>query len=138
MHVVPEPVLWVLGVAVGCVLLWQASRWIRSHTPVHKDPKRLFTHAERMRAFQRAGNRCEHKPLLWFRCSRAPTAGDHIYPHSRGGATVMSNCQALCRQHNSRKSDRPPSALYLARLERRRRSYFPPEEPVRVVWRVRQ
>jgi 5-methylcytosine-specific restriction endonuclease McrA len=134
---IPEPEGLIGGAAATAAVLSFLSRWLRGLAPVRKDPKRLFTATERMRCFQRAGNRCEHKALLLPRCSRAPEAGDHVYPHSRGGATVMSNCQALCRAHNSRKSGRVPSALYLARLERRRRSYFPPGEPVKVVWRFR-
>ena len=33
-------------------------------------------------------------------------AGDHIIPWSRGGATTADNCQMLCRDCNSRKSNR--------------------------------
>jgi len=31
--------------------------------------------------------------------------GDHIVPWSRGGKTVLENCQMLCRHHNRIKSD---------------------------------
>lgn len=134
---IPEPEGVIGGIAVALAALAGISRWLRGLAPVRKDQKRLFTNAERTRGFQRAGNRCEHKPLFLPRCSRAPEAGDHVYPHARGGSTVMSNFQALCRVHNLRKSDKIPSALYLARLERRRRRYFPPGEPVKVVWRFR-
>src|SRR5699024_11267651 len=49
-----------------------------------RDPRRTFTAAERREAFERAGFRCEHKPLLWHRCTNTPTQGDHIYPWSKG------------------------------------------------------
>lgn len=101
-----------------------------------RDPKRMFTAAERAQAFTRAGLRCEHKPLLWFRCTNTPTQGDHIYPWSRGGRTAMSNQQALCAFHNNRKSGAVPSRAYIIRLQRRRRRYFPPEENLRVEWRL--
>ena len=101
-----------------------------------RDPKRTFTAAERTQAFTRAGLRCEHKPLLWIRCTSTPTQGDHIYPWSRGGRTAMSNQQALCAFHNNRKSGTVPSRAYIIRLQRRRRRYFPPEESCRVEWRL--
>lgn len=134
---VPVWVAWVVLIGMGVVFVVRVASAARNGRLPARDPKRAFTDAERMRAFRRAGNRCEHKPLLWFRCSAAPTTGDHIYPHSKGGATVLSNCQALCFRHNSRKSDRVPSRWEIARLERRRRSYFPVGEPVRVGWRKR-
>jgi hypothetical protein len=50
---------------------------------------------------------------------------DHIYPWSRGGATVVSNGQALCRAHNRRKSNLRPPWWYVLALERRRAAYVP-------------
>lgn len=32
--------------------------------------------------------------------------GDHIVPWSLGGSTTASNCQMLCKEHNSKKSDK--------------------------------
>ncbi len=31
---------------------------------------------------------------------------DHVSPWSRGGATVASNCQMLCKRHNRAKGNR--------------------------------
>ncbi|APX31812.1 hypothetical protein BH708_02755 [Brachybacterium sp. P6-10-X1] len=100
-----------------------------------RDPRRTFTAAERREAFERAGLRCEHKPLLWHRCTNTPTQGDHIYPWSRGGRTAMSNQQALCPFHNSRKSGSVPTRMYILRLQLRRRRYFPGDVSPRVEWR---
>lgn len=100
-----------------------------------RDPRRGFTVAERRAAFERAGHRCEHKSILWHRCTNTPTQGDHIFPWSRGGRTAMSNQQALCPFHNSRKSGSVPTRMYILRLEWRRRSYFPDGAPSRVQWR---
>ena len=101
-----------------------------------RDPQRLFTAAERREAFERAGLRCEHKPLLWHRCTNTPTQGDHIYPWSKGGRTAMSNQQALCPFHNARKSGSVPSRMYMLRLQWRRRRYFPDGTSPRIEWRT--
>lgn len=101
-----------------------------------RDPRRGFTVAERRAAFERAGHRCEHKPLLWHRCTNTPTQGDHIFPWSRGGRTTMSNQQALCPFHNSRKSGTVPTRLYILRLQWRRCRYFPAGTSARVRWRA--
>ncbi|MGP9736513.1 HNH endonuclease [Brachybacterium sp. AOP42-C2-15] len=100
-----------------------------------RDPRRGFTVAERRAAFERAGLRCEHKSILWHRCTNTPTQGDHIYPWSRGGRTAMSNQQALCPFHNSRKSGSVPTRMYILRLQWRRRRYFPEDVSPRVQWR---
>ena len=100
-----------------------------------RDPQRAFTATERREAFERAGLRCEHKPLLWHRCTNTPTQGDHIYPWSKGGRTAMSNQQALCPFHNARKSGTVPTRMYIFRLQWRRRQYFPDGVETRVEWR---
>lgn len=100
-----------------------------------RDPRRGFSAAERRAAFERAGLRCEHKSIFWHRCTNTPTQGDHIFPWSRGGQTAMSNQQALCPFHNSRKSGSVPTRLYILRLQRRRRRYFPEDVSPRVQWR---
>src|SRR5699024_4403465 len=83
-----------------------------------------------------AGLRCERKPLLCHRGTNTPTQGDHIYPWSKGGRTVMSNQQALCPFHNARKSGSVPSRMYILRLQWRRRRYFPGDVPTRVEWQA--
>ena len=101
------------------------------------DPQRLFTVAQKTEAGRRCGNsRCEHKNPLWFRCNARGTHGDHIYPHSRGGATTLSNLQLLCPTHNLRKSASIPSVAYIWRLEQRRAKYYPDGVPGRVEWRI--
>ena len=100
-----------------------------------RDPRRGFTVAERRAAFERAGLRCEHKAILWHRCTNTPTQGDHVFPWSRGGRTAMSNQQALCPFHNARKSGAVPTRMYILRLQCRRRRYFPEAESARVRWR---
>lgn len=101
---------------------------------VQKDPQRAFSSEQRVRIHARAGHRCEHISALGFRCKAKGTQADHIYPHSRGGATSLANAQSLCGYHNLRKSAQIPSRFYMWRLERRRRHYFPDGERVDVYW----
>lgn len=96
------------------------------------DPKRIFSLSERTSGFLRAGNQCEHFNVFGRRCTNAPTHGDHHYPHSKGGATSMSNFVALCARHNLTKGSKIPSVVATRRLERRRRGYFPPGTPVEI------
>ncbi|TAK69122.1 MAG: HNH endonuclease [Actinomycetota bacterium] len=90
------------------------------------DPWRTFRFDARRVVLAHAGNRCE-APLLmaWGRCQSTAEEVDHIYPWSRGGDTVVSNGQALCRSHNRAKSNRTPAWWYVVSLERRRRRYYP-------------
>lgn len=98
-----------------------------------RDPWRLFKYEARRHVMERAGGRCEGSVvLLWGRCGRVAVEADHVYPWSRGGATVPSNGQALCRDCNRSKSNVRPAWWYIIGLERRRRSYFPQGRDVRV------
>lgn len=123
---------WVAVVLVVFLVVVRLVRSVRSLFPVQKDPLRMLGAAERQRCFSRAGNRCEHKRPLWFRCNGPGQHADHIYPWSRGGATSLANFQSLCQQHNLRKGSKTPGRAYVWRLERRRRHYFPPGESVKV------
>lgn len=88
-----------------------------------RDPVRIFTADQKRFLMAQAGARCEHRPLLWFRCFRnTRLQADHIMPWSRGGRTTIENGQMLCATHNRRKTNRIPSPLYRARI-RLRRSY---------------
>lgn len=123
----------LLVIAAVIVALWVAgsSRGDR----YARDPRRAFTPNQRLAASRRAGGRCEHS-ALGFRCRQNGSHADHVVPWSRGGATELSNCQWLCQGHNLRKSNTVPSFVYLGRLERRRRRYFPAGEATQIVWQV--
>ncbi|KQO98857.1 HNH endonuclease [Leifsonia sp. Leaf264] len=133
----------MFAAALGFVLLialfrgWSKAKKAfnrRGHRP---DGARLFTPAQKAEGARRAGRgRCEHKDPMWFRCSKPGTHGDHIYPHSRGGATAMSNLQMLCPTHNLAKSATVPTRTYIWRLERRRARYFPAGVSGKVEWRA--
>ena len=62
--------------------------------------RRLFTRRQRSALRLVAGNRCES-------CGKALDAmhADHIKPHSKGGATTLSNAQALCPRCNLTKGN---------------------------------
>lgn len=123
----------ILG--IGIVLLVIAGAGRSSHQ-VQRDPRRSFTAQQRTAIFARAGNQCEHFNILGRRCTAAPTHADHVIPWSRGGSTTASNAQALCARHNLIKGSAVVPTVHIARLERRRRRYFPPGVPVDVVWRT--
>lgn len=126
---------WLLAPAAVSLLVCVVLASPAGGACVSRDPRRSFSAAERRAAFERAGHRCEHKSVLWHRCTNTPTQGDHIFPWSRGGRTAMSNQQALCPFHNSRKSGSVPTRMYILRLQWRRRRYFPERESPRVQWR---
>jgi hypothetical protein len=98
-----------------------------------RDPWRGYRLGSRDSVVHRADGRCEAAAFVaWGRCAQAATQVDHVYPWSRGGPTIISNGQALCRDHNRRKSNLRPPWWYVLALERRRRGYFPPGVDVRV------
>ena len=98
-----------------------------------RDPWRVFKYDARRAVLARAGNRCEAAALVFvLRCPTEAAEADHVYPWSKGGATVISNGQALCRGHNRSKSNLTPPWWYVLLLERRRRNYFPADASVRV------
>jgi len=98
-----------------------------------RDDWRRFKYGQRDVVMSRAGHRCEGAVfLVWGRCGEAAREADHVYPHARGGPTIPSNGQALCRGHNKHKGAMRPPWWYVLSLERRRHSYFPPGADVRV------
>ena len=115
---------------VGLLVLLAIGKLIRLGRAVVHGGSR----AEKVALLERAGHRCEHHSWLLGRCRETEALqADHVHPHSRGGATDVANGQALCRRHNRGKAARVPWGWELARLERRRRAYFPPGPVTAVV-----
>lgn len=144
-NVMPEWISWIVAnplAVLGFVLLVFVIAAVRKARKgrgrnVATDPNRLFKPAQKAEAARRCvDGRCEHKSPLWFRCRTFGAHGDHIYPHSRGGATTMSNLQLLCPRHNLEKSATIPTSMYIWRLEKRRAKYFPADIDHRVEWRM--
>ncbi len=67
---------------------------------MNKDPRRFFTNKDARRLYLRSGGRCSI-------CGKSLDDGvfeaDHIIPHRKGGMTVITNGQALCRECNQKK-----------------------------------
>jgi len=125
-------VLLALAVVVGTPMPGRGPGLLR-----RRDPWRLFKYAARRQVLDRAGHQCEAPTFLaWGRCHEHATDADHVYAWSKGGPTIVSNGQALCKAHNRRKSNLAPPWWYLRGLERRRRGYFWPGDDVRVSARM--
>ena len=92
---------------------------------------RSFTSEQKALGHRRAGNRCEFSVGM-HRCRARSVHGDHFYPFSRGGATTLKNFVAACEYHNLSKGAAMPSTFEKARIEARRKGYFPALTPVQV------
>lgn len=79
-------------------------RFIRDVDPPMKDPKRAFTKDERLVLWRMAGGLCED---CGKEISFDETHADHASPHALGGATVLTNGQALCAPCNQKKGKKP-------------------------------
>lgn len=123
---------WVLVIGAPVALTWpMPGRGPHWRQPM--DPWRSFKFEARRQVMERAGGRCESFSIgSWGRCPNQAMEADHIYPHSKRGATIPNNGQALCRDHNRAKSAMTPPWWYARGLEHRRAGYFPPGADVRV------
>lgn len=128
---------WVAtAITVGLVFGMVAVRRRMVHG-APRDPRRVFSGAERALGFSRAGNQCEFARWVVFRCSRTAAHGDHFIPWSKGGATSMRNFVAACPACNLAKSAHTPGRLAAALVSSRRRRYFPEGVPRAVGERMR-
>lgn len=117
-----------LGAVAALLVVGALVRGIHGliHGRHRPDLQRRFSSSQRAYILSRAGHRCEHSSLLYGRCDETERLhADHVHPHIRGGATAVENGQALCSRHNKHKAARVPWNWELARLARRRKSYFP-------------
>ncbi len=64
---------------------------------------RAFSDRDKRTVYSRQEGRCA---LCHNSFPYEEMAGDHIKPWSKGGLTVLENCQMLCRDCNSKKSDK--------------------------------
>lgn len=121
-----------LAVVLGVWVLRQLVVAIRRAIPANKDPQRMFTTAQRVEAFRISQGRCEFDGFWPFsRCGRPAAHADHWFPHTLGGASSMNNLVSGCAPCNLSKGAKVPTFWQTTRIERRRRSYFPPGVPLR-------
>jgi hypothetical protein len=134
----PEPLLqeswpvlgWMGPPVVVLLAIGVAARIRRSRDLRRRDPLRKFTKEQRREGLARAGGQCELEVGRDRRCPNPATTGDHFFPWQKGGATVMTNFAAACRNCDRRKGTSIPSPQSRRRLEERRSSYFPTGVPV--------
>lgn len=73
-----------------------------------KDQNRSFSELERIKIYRRDKGLCqqclrEGKPENEARVSWSKYQADHVFPHSKGGKTVIENGEVLCAYHNHSK-----------------------------------
>ena len=94
------------------------------------DPDADFTREQKTIASVFAWNRCEMERFPWIRCREVTGDVTHFYPHSKGGATEVSNSVWSCAQCRTLRENRTPTLAIKRRIERRRIRYFPDYMPV--------
>ncbi len=75
---------------------------------VEKDEKRVFSELERILIYRKDKGLCqqclrEGKPENEAKVSWSEYQADHVFPHSKGGKTILENGELLCRYHNQSK-----------------------------------
>jgi len=78
---------------------------------IEKDEKRAFSELERIIIYRKGKGLCkeclkEGKPEKEAQVSWTEYQADHVFPHSKGGKTIIENGELLCRYHNQTKSDK--------------------------------
>lgn len=76
-----------------------------------KDEKRAFSELERIKIYRNFRGLCqqclrEGKSEKEAQVSWSEYQADHIFPHSKGGKTIIENSELLCRYHNQSKSNK--------------------------------
>jgi 5-methylcytosine-specific restriction endonuclease McrA len=75
---------------------------------IAKDGKRAFTELERIIIYRKGKGYCqeclrEGKPEMEAKVSWSNYQADHVFPHAKGGKTIIENGELLCSQHNQSK-----------------------------------
>lgn len=75
---------------------------------IEKDQKRAFSELERIQIYRRDKGLCqaclrEEKPEKEAQVSWSDYQADHVFPHSKGGQTIIENGELFCSYHNQSK-----------------------------------
>jgi 5-methylcytosine-specific restriction endonuclease McrA len=75
---------------------------------IEKDEKRAFSELERIIIYRKCKGLCqqclrEGKPENEAKVSWSKYQADHVFPHSKGGKTIIKNGELLCSYHNQSK-----------------------------------
>lgn len=75
---------------------------------IEKDEKRAFSELERILIYRRDKGLCqeclrEEKTEKESLISWSEYQADHVFPHSKGGRTILENGELLCQYHNQSK-----------------------------------
>jgi hypothetical protein len=75
---------------------------------IEKDEKRAFSELDRIKIYRRDKGLCQQclrdgVPEKDAKVSWSNYQADHIFPHSKGGATIIENGELLCKRHNQSK-----------------------------------
>jgi CRISPR/Cas system Type II protein with McrA/HNH and RuvC-like nuclease domain len=78
-----------------------------------KDENRAFSELERIIIYRRDKGVCqqclkEGKPENEAKVSWSNYQADHVFPHSKGGKTIIENGELLCAYHNQSKGAKMP------------------------------
>ena len=73
-----------------------------------KDGKRAFTELERIIIYRKGKGCCQEclrqgKPELEAKVSWKNYQADHVFPHAKGGKTIIEKGELLCSRHNQSK-----------------------------------
>lgn len=75
---------------------------------IEKDEKRAFTELERIIIYRKGKGFCQQclrdgKPDKEAKVSWSSYQADHVFPHAKGGKTILDNGELLCNYHNQSK-----------------------------------
>jgi 5-methylcytosine-specific restriction endonuclease McrA len=73
-----------------------------------KDENRAFSELQRIIIYRKGKGLCqeclrEGKPEKEARVSWSNYQADHVFPHAKGGQTILENGELLCAHHNQSK-----------------------------------
>lgn len=80
----------------------------RKEIPIELDKKRNFSYKDKRIIFKRDNYTCKVCGITQSEASKKgyDLHADHIFPHSKGGKTLIENAQTLCQKCNIKKGNK--------------------------------